>query len=213
MEEIKVAIIEDNKTINQSLTAAIEMQVLMSVSFNAFSVEEGIKHLESGKKPNILLLDIGLPGMTGIEGIPKLKALLPDLDIIMLSTYDESEKIFGALCAGACSYLSKKTSLKVIMESIHTVARGGSFMSPSIARKIANHFQPKSNPISITDLSEKLTKKQLDIVQDLSAGLSYQQISDKNFVSINTIRSHIKKVYQALQVHSKVELLNLINKS
>ena len=210
MDQINVAIIEDNKMINNSLSAAIEMQVLMHLEFSSFSVEEGIKQIESGKSPHILLLDIGLPGMTGIEGIPKLKQLLPDLDIIMLSTYDETEKIFGALCAGACSYLSKKTSLKVIMESIHTVSRGGSFMSPSIARKIANHFQPDTKRQPTLDLSEKLTKKQFAIVQDLSAGLSYQQISDKHFVSINTIRSHIKKVYQALRVHSKVELLNLL---
>ncbi len=206
MNAIKVAIIEDDKTINNSLKMSIDMQVMMELVFSAFSVEDGLEELAKGKEVDILLLDIGLPGMSGLEGIPILKKKYPSLDIIMLTTYDESETIFKALCSGACSYLSKKVSLKVIMESIFTVARGGSFMSPSIARKIANHFLPKKN-----DMESKLSERQMDIVKSMAEGLSYQQIADTHFISINTVRTHIKNIYELLQINSKGQLLKLFN--
>lgn len=206
METIKIAIVEDDKTINNSLKMAIDMQVMMELSFNAFSVEEALEKLEAKDKPDIILLDIGLPGMNGIEGIPYIKKKSPDTDVIMLTTYDESDKIFDSLCAGACSYLSKKVSLKVIMEAIFVVNRGGSFMSPSIARKIANHFTPKKS-----SLDAKLSERQMEIVKGMADGLSYQQIADKNFISINTVRTHIKKIYEALQINSKGQLLKLYN--
>ncbi len=206
MDIIKVAIIEDDKTINNSLKMAIDMQVMMQLQFNSFSMEEGLEQLRSGIDVQILLLDIGLPGMSGLDGIPILKKEFPNLDIIMLTTYDESDTIFQALCAGACSYLSKKVSLKMIMESIFTVSRGGSFMSPSIARKIANHFQPKQNK-----LTQKLSDRQIDIVKSMADGLSYQQIADLHFISINTVRTHIKNIYELLQINSKGQLLKMYN--
>jgi len=209
-QTIKVAIIEDDININKSLNKAIDIQVMMEIEFASFSVEEGIKQIASGMQPDIILLDIGLPGMSGLDGIIELKKLLPTVDIIMLTTYDESEKIFQALCNGACSYLSKKTSLKQIMEAIHMVSRGGSFMSPSIARKIANHFTLQSNPK--LDVKRKLTEKQYNIVEDLSSGMSYQQIAEKQFITINTVRSHIKKIYEILKVNSKSQLFNMLNK-
>lgn len=208
MDPIKIAIVEDDLNINKSLCKAIDLQVMMDLSFSSFSVEDGLKQIQSGNQPSIMLLDIGLPGMNGIEGIVEFKKLIPDLDIIMLTTYDETEKIYAALCAGACSYLSKKTSLKQIMETIHVVSRGGSFMSPSIARKIAQIFTAKADPQA--ELKSKLTDKQFKIVEDLSDGLSYQKIADKHFLSINTIRSHIKNIYELLEVNSKGELFKLL---
>ncbi len=206
--KIQVAIVEDNKSLNASLRQAIDYQVMMDIEFSAFSVEEGIKQIQSGKKPSVMLLDIGLPGMSGIEGIVKFKELLPELDIIMLTTYEENEKIFTALCNGACSYLSKRTSLKEILETVHTVSKGGSYMSPSIARKIVGYFGKTADPKQ--KIKEKLTEKQYKIVESLSDGMSYSKIAESQFISINTVRHHIKKIYEILEVNSKSQLFKLL---
>jgi DNA-binding NarL/FixJ family response regulator len=205
MSSIRVAIIEDDKIIHESLTMSINMHPAMELVLAATSVEYALKKIKEERldQIHVLLLDIGLPGITGIEGIPYLKRDLPNMNIIMLTTYDETEMIFESLCAGACSYISKKTSLKTIMDSIVIVHHGGSFMSPSIARKIADHFAPKKSI-----LHDQLTARQMDIVRALSKGHSYKKIAEDNFISINTVRSHIKKIYEVLEINSKVELLN-----
>jgi len=211
MDIIKVGIIEDNKRVNQSLTTCIEMYPAMDLIFNAFSVEEAFEEIEKKdfKGVDVILLDIGLPGMDGLTAIPHIRKRLDKTDIIMLTTYEESEKIFQALSSGACSYISKKISLKVIMDAIFTVYRGGSYMSPSIARKIAQHFVPKQN-IAITKSIEtaKLSERQSQIVEALIEGLSYRAIAEKLEISIDTVRTHIRKIYRALEVNSKVEVIN-----
>ncbi|MEL6124298.1 MAG: response regulator transcription factor, partial [Bacteroidota bacterium] len=206
-QHIKVGIIEDDKMIRQSLSQAIELHPLMTLSFASRSVEEGLEEISDFQfiGVDILLQDIGLPGMSGLQALQPIKHKLPDVDIIMLTTYDEVEKIFEALQKGACSYISKKTSLKVILEAIVIVHRGGSYMSPSIARKIADNLRPKPKK----DLEEKLTKKQYQIVEGLAQGLSYKMIAADQGISIDTVRSHIKKVYKTLHVNSKIEVLNM----
>lgn len=207
MEQISVGIIEDNKTINQSLVSSIEMYPALSLSFNAFSAEEGLRKIsETLVAPNIILLDIGLPEMDGITAIPHIRKKLEKVDIIMLTAFDETERIFNALSAGACSYIAKNTSLKVIMDSIFTVYRGGSYMSPTIARKIADHFSPLSK---VKQNHSSLTSRQMDMVKGLSEGLSYKMIADKYEISLDTVRTHIKKIYKQLQVNSKIEVVNM----
>jgi len=211
MESINVGIIEDDKTIRSSLEQSIGMYPVMNLSFAARSVEEGLEYMSeyNFKGADVILLDIGLPGMSGLQGIEPIKHKLPDVDIIMLTTYDETEIIFDALCKGACSYISKKTSLKVIMDAITTVHRGGSYMSPSIARKIAVNLRPKPKQ----QLSEKLTNKQYEIVEALASGKSYKMIAADMNISIDTVRSHIKKVYKTLEVNSKIEVVNMFNRN
>lgn len=208
MENINVAIIEDDKIIHQSLVKSIEMYPALNLAWDAYSVEEALDMITSNEKPvpDVILLDIGLPGMTGLEGLPYIKKSLDKSDIIMLTTYDESEIIFKALCSGACSYISKKTSLKVIMDSIFTVYRGGSYMSPTIARKIAEHFSPLK-----ADITKKtvLTNRQLEIVKLLSEGLSYKMIANSMSISIDTVRSHIKKIYKVLEVNNKIAVIDM----
>ena len=208
MEIINVAIIEDDKVIHKSLVQSINMYPAMNLSWDAYSVEEALEKIQSGNnlKPDVILLDIGLPGMSGLEGIPHIKSNLENSDIIMLTTYDESEIIFKALCSGACSYISKKTSLKLIMDSIFTVYRGGSYMSPTIARKIAEHFSPLKVQANPTEL---LTSRQLEIVKHLSEGLSYKMIAASMSISIDTVRSHIKKIYKLLEVNNKIAVIDL----
>jgi len=231
MENINVAIIEDDRVIHESLVQSINMYPAMNLSWDAFSVEEAIEYIKAQKSPapDVILLDIGLPGMSGLEGLPYIKKSLENSDIIMLTTYDESEIIFKALCSGACSYISKKTSLKVIMDSIFTVYRGGSYMSPTIslkvimdsiftvyrggsymsptiARKIAEHFSPLKSQAASSSI---LTLRQLEIVKHLSDGLSYKMIADTMSISLDTVRSHIKKIYKSLEVNNKIAVIDM----
>jgi len=139
--------------------------------------------------------------MTGLEGIPQIKKLYPHLDIIMLTTYDEEEKIFTALQSGACSYLSKKTPLEKIIETIRIVHQGGSYMSPAIARKLTSYISSGSKPSNSYDLSPR----QIMIIEGLVDGLSYKGLSEKLEISVSTVKTHIKRIYQAMHVSSKSE--------
>ena len=210
MKIINVSVIEDDPVIQSSLVQSLDMNPHMKCDFAVNSVEKGLEELSLlyDRKPDVLILDIGLPGMTGLQGIRHLKKSAPDMDIIILTTYDDSDKIFEALCSGACSYIFKKTSLKAIMEAVITVHGGGSYMSPSIARKIANHFIPKETSNSLVEI---LTKRQLEIVKSLADGLSYKLIAGKYGISLDTVRSHIKTIYKTLEVNSKIEVVNLYN--
>jgi len=174
----------------------------MELAAECGSVEDFL-HQSSSKavEADILLLDIGLPGMSGLEGIAKIKEISPDLDIIMLTTYDEEEKIFEALQSGACSYLSKKTSLEKIIETVRIVHEGGSYMSPAIARKLTGYIS-KGAP---TKNTYKLTPKQVLIINGLVDGLSYKGLATRLDVSVSTIKTHIKRIYQTMHVSSKSE--------
>lgn len=198
----QIAIIEDDPLIQESLVAILGVHNDLEIIQIQDSVEaylDGI--MKNTSLPDIILLDINLKGMSGLDGIPYLREKLPDTDIIVLTTFEDREKIFKALCAGACSYLSKQTSIKDILHAVLTVRNGGSYMSPSIARKIVNHFAP-------TPRQKKLSARQQQIVRAIVDGKSYKQIAADLFISIDTVRSHIKKIYRALEVNSKSELIN-----
>jgi DNA-binding NarL/FixJ family response regulator len=200
MSLIKLAIIEDDSIVQESLVEFFLLQKNIEIVIVSDSVERFLKSLKIAEiKPEILLLDINLPGISGLEGIPWIKNELPDVDIMMLTTFDETSKIFEALSCGACSYMSKRISLKKILEAVLIVSKGGSYMSPAIARKIANYYAPKKKQL--------LTHRQLEIVEGIVAGKSYKMIADDLFLSIDTIRSHIKNIYRALEINCKAELI------
>lgn len=202
MNTIKLAIIEDDELIQESLNDFFDAQPHIDCLQISSSVEGFLKVIMTSEmEPNIILLDINLLGMSGIKGIPLLINELPKVDIIMLTTFEDNDSIYKALCAGACSYLSKKTPLKKILEAVEVVHNGGSYMSPSIARKIVNRFAPKQNR------SEVLTPRQKDIVAGIVDGKSYKMIANDLFVSLDTVRSHIKNIYKALEINSKAELI------
>ncbi|HFC00639.1 MAG TPA: response regulator transcription factor [Phaeodactylibacter sp.] len=203
MELIHLAIIEDDPVVRESLESFLGIHPSIQLKHISTSVEDFIKKIKTTRHPkvDILILDIGLPGMSGLEGIRPIKKILPDTDIVMLTTYEEDDKIFKALCAGAVSYLTKRTSLAKIQEAIFTIHRGGSSMSPSIARKVVEYFSPKEKK------EAQLTARQKQIVKGIVDGLSYKMIADKYMISLDTVRDHIKKIYKTLEIHSKGELI------
>ena len=195
-----IVIVEDDPVVLESLVSFFEITDSIKI-INTFSNAEDF--LSWLKKDNaeefILLLDIQLPGKSGIESLPLIKNIKPDLDVIILTTFEETDMIFKALRAGACSYISKRTSLKKILEAVNIVLDGGSYMSPAVARKIADYYVPKKNMA--------LTKRQLEIVNGVVSGKSYKMIALDLFISLDTVRSHIKNIYTALEINSKAELI------
>lgn len=204
MKPINLAIVEDDPIVRDSLKTFLGEDPQFELVTVAESLESILQILETDTRvePAIVLLDIQLPGKSGIEGIPLIKKLRPTTDIIMLTTFEESDKIFAALCAGACSYMTKRTSLVNIRDAVLTVHRGGSYMSPSIARKVVEHFAPAPRKAD-----EPLTPRQQEIVECIVNGLSYKMTADKLGISLDTVRTHIKHIYEVLQINSKGELI------
>jgi DNA-binding NarL/FixJ family response regulator len=199
-----VGIVEDNKKIRDLIQRFLDMQDELSCPVGVESVEEMMEYLEEHEPPRVILMDIQLPGMSGIKGMGLIKEKYPDVDIIMLTVYHDSHKIFNALRAGASGYLLKHTSLPEIKDSVLKLIDGGAPMSPQIARKVINHFQenaPKKNPES------DLTPREHDIVNGLTDGLSYKMIADRYDISIDTVRAHIRNIYKKLHVNSKAEVI------
>ncbi len=201
---IDVGIVEDNVKIRNLIQRYLDMQENLSCKIAVDSVEEMLEHLKEHDPPNVMLMDIQLPGMSGIEGIGIIKKEYPDIEIIMLTIYHDSHKIFDSLCAGASGYLLKHTTLPEIKNSIENLAEGGAPMSPQIARKVIEYFsaqEPQKKPVS------DLTAREQDIVTGLVDGLSYKLIADRFDISIDTVRAHIRNIYKKLHVNSKAEVI------
>lgn len=209
MKELKVGIIEDDPVIRESLHSFLQQEPDVLSVISADSVErfiELIGTMTCADLPGILLLDINLPGMSGIQGIPKLKALMPECDIIMNSVMQDSSSVFHSLQAGASGYIDKEFTLDKIKEAIVTLSKGGSPMTPAIARMIVEFFNPNKR------FDEQLTDREKDIAHGIVDGLSYKLIADRHAISIDTVRKHIRKIYKKLQINSKGELINKFHK-
>ncbi len=199
---INVVIIEDNNTIREGLGALINGTEGYKCVGMYSSSEKFLEQLSSFKM-DVVLMDIGLPGMNGIEALKKAKETKPDLNILMLTIYEESEVVFQALCAGACGYLVKKTPPSRLLEAIKDVYEGGSPMSSQIARQVINEFQKEKNLAVDNEFS--LSNREKEVLYQLSNGQSYQEIGDKLFISVDTVRHHIRNIYKKLHVHSQSE--------
>ena len=201
---IKIAIIEDDVTIRKNLKAFIGFFDDLELLSVHDSVEGFLRNLfQKDNLPHVLLLDIGLPGISGLQGIPSIKEKYSDLDIIMLTTYEEEDKIVKAIQSGACSYLSKKTSLEKIIETIRLVHSGGSYMSPSIARKLATYMM--NSFTNDAPSSYQFSPKQEEVIKGLVDGLSYKALAENLGISSSTIKTHIKRIYKIMHVNSKAE--------
>ncbi len=201
---ITVHIVEDDEEVRDSLREYLNSLVAIACPVSVGSVEELLPELETGALPDIILMDIGLPGMSGISGIQIIKNKHVEIDIVMLTVYADSHRIFDALCAGASGYLLKNTSFPELKASLEMVAEGGAPMSPQIASKVVQYFHAKSRRPKESILSAK----EKEVVDWLVDGLSYKMVADKMNISVETIRSHIKNIYKKLHVHSKGELIS-----
>jgi DNA-binding NarL/FixJ family response regulator len=197
---IRVAIVEDDKHIREGLADLISGTQGFRCAMTFPSMEQALALIDRDP-PDILLVDIGLPGMSGIEGIRRLKQKFPKILFLVLTVYEDDDRIFDALCAGACGYLLKKTPSDHLLESIRDAMQGGSPISPEVAHHVIQLFQ-KLQPDK--DL-ERLTPYEMRVLKLLADGNSYDSAAQDLGISVNTIRFHIRNIYDKLHVHSKSE--------
>jgi len=200
-EVIKTAVVEDMRDIRDGLTTLINFTEGFRCTGSYPSMEDALARLP-GNIPDVLLSDIGLPGMTGIEGIRILKERYPQMQILMLTVYDDDDRIFDALCAGASGYLLKRTPPAKLLDNIREAMSGGSPVSPEVATRVIRFFREFHNP----DREDyALTPHETRLLKLLTEGYNYQTAADKLGVSYNTIKFHVRHIFDKLQVHSKSE--------
>ena len=202
---IKVAIVEDNIDLRDRLKNLMNQSDHLNCVLAVESVEKVLRFHSEISNVDILLLDIGLPGMSGIKGIPHIHSIAPELDIIILTIHQDPDKIFNAICAGAMGYLLKDLSFTELEQHLISVKeKGGSVLSPKIARRVLRHFQGGNKKISG---KTELTKKETQVVRFLVDGLSYQNVADEMGISLDGVRYHVKNIYKKLQVKSKSQVI------
>jgi DNA-binding NarL/FixJ family response regulator len=196
--EITVLVVEDRPRIRETIRSIIDGTEGLRCAGTVGSCEAAIEALRDGV-PDVILMDIGLPGMSGIEGVKIIKGGHPQVDVLMHTVYDDDEKIFQSICAGASGYVLKNAESKELIRAIREI-RVGAPMSASIARRLLTMVRGRE----VTRAEElNLTPREMDILQWLVEGFSYKKIAEKLFISPLTVQSHIKRVYEKLQVHSK----------
>lgn len=200
---IIVAIIEDIKDIREPLKEFLSDQEEIFCKNASESVEDFFRDYDKELSPDVILLDIGLPGISGLAAISMIKERIPDAEIIMLTIHEEHDKIFNALKSGASGYLLKSTPLSSIKNAIIEVSKGGAPMSPPIARKVIKFFDEEKTVKN----EPRLTSKESEIVRYIVDGLNYRMIAANLNVTIDTIKYHLKNIYEKLQINSKGELI------
>ena len=198
---IKVAIVEDQREIRECLALLVNGTEGYTCTGSYRSMEEALEKIPR-QLPDVLLSDIGLPGMSGIDGVRRLKELHPGLLVLMLSVYDDDERIFDAMCAGACGYLLKKTPPARLLASLEEVVAGGAPMSPEVARRVIALFR-EIRPPDRADYH--LTPHETRLLKLFVEGHNYKTAAAELKVSVNTINFHVRSIYDKLQVHSRSE--------
>jgi len=203
---ITVTIVEDLDEVREGLMQFISLNSEFKVLNTFRTAEEALIEIPN-LKPEIVIMDINLPGMNGIECIRQLKDKSPGTQFMMFTVYENDEKVFEALKAGASGYMLKNTGLLQMIEAIKELHDGGSPMSSNIARKLVSVFREKENELPSTSV---LSPRENEVLQLLSKGLLYKEIADKLFISIATVRQHIHKIYEKLHVQNRTEALNKV---
>jgi DNA-binding NarL/FixJ family response regulator len=198
---IRTAIVEDQQKIRESLASLLNLTPGFRCTGIYGSMEEALDRLGSNA-PDVCLCDIGLPGMSGIEGIGILKERFPEMKILMLTVYEDDERIFDAICAGASGYLLKRTSPAKLLESLKEAVAGGSPMSPEVATRVLRLFREIRPPAKV---DYDLTPHETRLLKLLVEGHNYQTAAKATKNSVNTVKFYIKRIYEKLRVHSKSE--------
>ena len=198
-----LAIIEDDDTIRNYLAEQVQLHIDVE-ELRLFKNGEDALVALSSEPATIVLFDVQLPGMNGIECMRRLKTIHPQMLCMVLTVYDKPDTVFEALKAGAVSYLLKSTSSEKILEAIEEVYHGGSPISSQIARKVIEAFAIKEKT---NEHFQLLSRREKEIVEELARGYRYKEIADKLFLSVDTVRTHIRNIYEKLQVNSRIEAL------
>ncbi len=198
---IHIAIVEDDAEIRAGLSQRIGGNEAFCLSASFGDAESAIRELPK-YPPQVVLMDINLPGMDGVECVRQLKEKLPDTQFIMLTVYDDGNRIFKSLMAGASGYLLKRTTPEKLFEAIKEVHEGGSPMTPQIARQVVQHFRQLPGPESEF---KKLTTRETHVLEQLAKGFRYKEIVDNLNISNGTLHSYIRSIYEKLRVHSRTE--------
>jgi DNA-binding NarL/FixJ family response regulator len=196
-----ISIVDDEKELRQSIATFVNGSPGFKCVSAYSSAEAALKGLPADK-PDVVLMDINLGAMNGIECVERLKAVVPEMQILMLTVYEDTDKIFKALAAGATGYLLKRSSPARLLQAIREVQAGGSPMSTSIARKVVASFQ-KSKPTA--EKQTHLSPREEAVLNCLAKGLTYKQIADQLDISIDTIRTYLRRIYEKLHVQSRTE--------
>ena len=197
---IRIVIVEDKKAVREGLAALLGMPGELSCVNTYGNAEDMLTHLKQDK-PDLILMDIGLPGISGIDATRRVKETCPEIDIIILTVQEDDESIFKALCAGACGYLLKDTPPAELMTALAEAQRGGSPMSSRIARRVVVLFQDKFQPPRESAI--RITEREHQVLTSLAKGYSYTAIAEALCVATDTVRFHIRNIYRKLQVHSQ----------
>jgi DNA-binding NarL/FixJ family response regulator len=202
-DPLRVAIVEDDATMRDALAALLDGASRYRCAGRYGSVDQLLA--KATERADVILLDINLPGTSGVEGVRFIRERWPTTEVLMLTVYSDERRIFESICNGAVGYLLKKTPAPRLLEAIREAANGGAPMSPEIARKVVQLFRQAPSPKQAT---EQLTGQELRLLQLLADGHSYRAAAERLDISVNTVRSYVRNTYEKLHVHSKSEAVS-----
>jgi DNA-binding NarL/FixJ family response regulator len=198
---IKLAIFEDNARLRQSLELLLEEGSGFQITGSFPSCDHALEDIQKSF-PDLVIMDIDMPGVNGIEGVKTIKSSFPEIKVVMYTVFDDDQRIFDCICAGANGYLLKNTSPIKLIQSLHELKEGGTPMSPFVAQKVFEFFRKKESP---NTEDYKLTNREKEILVLLVKGNSYKMIADKSHISIDTVKKHLANIYNKLHVHCGTE--------
>ncbi|WP_447641462.1 MULTISPECIES: response regulator [Chitinophagaceae] len=208
MEDIHVAIVDDSTALRESIVEGLKLDASIKSIQEFGSVEDFLWKEKVVQEPNILLLDVNLPRLKGIDAIDAILLKYPEINILMFSVYADSQTIFRAVSKGAVGYIQKsQQKVEDVLAAIKIVNNGGSYLSPTVTRQVLNLFHPSR----ITKLKTSLTQREEQVLNGLMKGLTYQQIADDLVLSIDTIRTYVKKIYGKLSVKNRTQLISIVH--